>query len=146
MHSYCRAVALVSITALPHGALGGLKWPGCTPEVLAHWGNEWPRSLDWGLYWFSMDGQIDKAVPGRTSRFFNPEKDSVIVFHGWSGKDDGWAPYCYRPTPFCDPDLCEDERLMMHSWFLDDWNVGFFYWDQFADEPCTRDAEQKNLV
>lgn len=32
---------------------------------------------------------------------------------------------------------------MMHSWFERGWNVGIFYWDQFADAPCERDAEQK---
>jgi hypothetical protein len=32
---------------------------------------------------------------------------------------------------------------LAESWFQDGWNVGFFYWDQFADEECARDAEQK---
>lgn len=124
-------------------ALAGLQWPGCTPQVLSHWGHGWPTSLDWGLYWFSIDGQVEKSDPGKASSFFDPANKTVIFFHGWQGEHEGSTPYCYRPTPYCDPDVCSDNRLMMQAWFLQGWNVGFFYWDQFADEPCTRDAEQK---
>jgi hypothetical protein len=31
----------------------------------------------------------------------------------------------------------------MDTWLARGWNVGFFYWDQLADEDCARDAEQK---
>jgi len=53
---------------------------------------------------------------------------------------------CFRPEAQCDQEMCEGQRLpLFDAWHEQGWNVGFFYWDQFADEPCSRDAEQKVL-
>eukprot|EP00928_Gymnodinium_smaydae_P017870 TRINITY_DN16824_c0_g1_i2.p1 TRINITY_DN16824_c0_g1~~TRINITY_DN16824_c0_g1_i2.p1 ORF type:complete len:590 (-),score=84.23 TRINITY_DN16824_c0_g1_i2:227-1996(-) len=121
----------------------GLQWPGCSAPVLEHFPGGWPSSLDWGLYWHSVDGRVDKAIPGKRSQFYNPSNKTVIFFPGWHGEGQGTTPFCYRSSTFCDPDVCHDQRQMMKSWFAKGWNVGFFYWDQFADESCARDAEQK---
>ncbi|CAE8629379.1 unnamed protein product [Polarella glacialis] len=45
----------------------------------------------------------------------------------------------------CQPDMCPNGggQLLAEDWLNKGWNVGVFYWDQFADEECARDAEQK---
>lgn len=68
----------------------------------------------------------------------------MIFIHGWNhGADSGLVQYCYRMTTHCDPYHCPDHRAMAEAWFEAGWNIGFFFWDQFADEDCARDAEQK---
>lgn len=38
---------------------------------------------------------------------------------------------------------CVDDVEIMDAWFQNGWNVGMWYWDQFADETCVRDVEYK---
>lgn len=115
----------------------------CTPETLARFPGGWPKRLDVGIYWYGRGDQAEKAVTGDKSRFYDPARKTMIYFHGWSGGDGGWTDVCKRVTTRCPQDLCPTRDFLMDRWLDDGWNVGFLYWDQFADEECTRDAEQK---
>lgn len=117
----------------------------CTPQLLSRYPGGWPSELDMGIYWFGHGDATEKAVSGSPSQFYDPSKKTVIYFHGWAGDDQGWTEICKRATTRCPSDVCRGttHTLLMERWLDDGWNVGFFYWDQFADEDCTRDAEQK---
>eukprot|EP00928_Gymnodinium_smaydae_P029618 TRINITY_DN22259_c0_g1_i1.p1 TRINITY_DN22259_c0_g1~~TRINITY_DN22259_c0_g1_i1.p1 ORF type:complete len:485 (-),score=77.74 TRINITY_DN22259_c0_g1_i1:223-1677(-) len=115
----------------------------CTEETYNAWDSGWPRVLDWGIWWFGPHDAKEKAIKGKESKLFDPSKKTVIFIHGWAGNQGGSTASCYRPTTECDADVCPDRRMLMDAWFAKGWNVGFFFWDQFADEPCARDAEQK---
>lgn len=141
----------------------------CSPQNLARYPSGWPASLDWGIYWFGHNNQFKKAEPRQqvtlinpgtwfdhgddysnsterwNSEFFDPSRNTVIYFHGWSGTGAWSTKECRRVTSKCDHKLCPkgEEQLLAEPWLKDGWNVGFFYWDQFADEKCIRDAEQK---
>lgn len=69
------------------------------------------------------------------SKFFDPRKPTVIYSHG------------YQPNGVMGSGL---ERLTSHTgvhmadlWIEQGWNVGSFYWTQFADEPTVEEAETK---
>eukprot|EP00418_Pyrodinium_bahamense_P076490 CAMPEP_0179054808 /NCGR_PEP_ID=MMETSP0796-20121207/22977_1 /TAXON_ID=73915 /ORGANISM="Pyrodinium bahamense, Strain pbaha01" /LENGTH=563 /DNA_ID=CAMNT_0020751443 /DNA_START=103 /DNA_END=1792 /DNA_ORIENTATION=- len=116
----------------------------CIPQLLSRYSDGWPRTLDVGIYWFGHGDATQKAVSGGKSLFYDPTKPTVIYFHGWAGSDEGWTKVCKRPTTRCPSAVCHGgHTLLMERWLDDGWNVGFFYWDQFADEDCSRDAEQK---
>lgn len=115
----------------------------CTAEEAHRYPSGYPAQLDFGIYWYAKDGTFDKAYPGRRSDLYDPKRKTMVFIHGWSGNQGGATASCYRPSTTCDEDVCPDQRPTMDAWFDAGWNVGFFYWDQFADEPCARDAEQK---
>lgn len=141
----------------------------CSPQNLSQYPSGWPTKLDWGIYWFAPGGRFKKATPRQqvqlmdpttwfnngdqydnsTERlvheFFDPSRKTVIYFHGWSGTGAWSTSECRRVTANCGPDLCPagSDHDLAAPWLNEGWNVGFFYWDQFADEPCMRDAEQK---
>jgi len=141
----------------------------CSEERLARYPSGWPAALDWGIYWYGPNDEFKKAEPRQqvklvdptswfeqgdgyansTERwnktFYDPSRNTVLYFHGWSG-DGAWSTKdCKRVTSKCNPNLCPKGGVheLAKPWIEKGWNVGFFYWDQFADEPCMRDAEQK---
>jgi len=116
----------------------------CTPDVLSLYPTGWPDALDWGIYWFGHGDATERAT-GQKSAFYDPMKRTVIYFHGWTGGQGGYTSACKRITTRCPEDLCPagGKQFLVEAWLNAGWNVGFFYWDQFADEDCTRDAEQK---
>merc|ERR1719362_1349277 len=93
----------------------------------------------------SGDGwtRICKRVTGRCPAEVCRDEVHPLLLERWLG--DGWTRICKRVTGRCPAEVCRDEvhPLLLERWLDDGWNVGFFYWDQFADEDCTRDAEQK---
>jgi len=101
--------------------------------------------MDTGLYWYGRDDAHEKATDGRASTYYDPTKPTLVFFHGWAGRGDGWTTSCTRMTSRCTEELCPGASgtLMFEPWITAGWNVGFFYWDQFSDESCIRDAEQK---
>jgi hypothetical protein len=125
----------------------------CTPDVLSQYVESgWPTLLDVGVYWFGPQNQFVKAKkPSEETKqqFYDPRKPTVIYFHGWTGGHKGWVLSCKRETTKCPPDVCgvntntDPNTLLADAWLSQGWNVGFFYWDQLADEECARDAEQK---
>jgi len=117
----------------------------CTPENLNRFsGGTWPEELDASLYWFGHDDEAEKATGG-ASKFYDPTKPTMLYFHGWTGAGGGWTKLCKRLTTRCHADICPNGggQLLVNDWLKAGWNVGFFYWDQFADEACVRTAEQK---
>eukprot|EP00929_Paragymnodinium_shiwhaense_P080180 TRINITY_DN41802_c0_g1_i1.p1 TRINITY_DN41802_c0_g1~~TRINITY_DN41802_c0_g1_i1.p1 ORF type:complete len:550 (-),score=106.97 TRINITY_DN41802_c0_g1_i1:251-1900(-) len=118
----------------------------CTPDILSQYPSGWPQKLDAGIYWFGTGNQFVKAVDGEKSALYDPKRPTVIYFHGWTGNiRGGWTSECKRMTTQCSESMCRDmaNADMAEAWYEKGWNVGFFYWDQFADEACIRDAEQK---
>jgi len=119
----------------------------CTPESLANinrWSSSgYPKELDVGIYWYGPGDRFEKATENGRSQFYDPAKKTVIYFHGWTGGNGGWTSQCGRISSLCPASVCAKPEPLLDRWFADDWNVGFFYWDQIADEECTRDAEQK---
>jgi len=121
----------------------------------------WPVALDFGIYWFGPNGQFKKAQPSqqvramdptswfehenRADQFYDPSRNTVIYFHGWSGADSWFPQTCERLSGTCGPEQCPNGggQKLADPWLQAGWNVGFFYWDQFANEPCMRNAEQK---
>jgi len=135
----------VSAAALLGAALVGPCRAGlCTEEQFARFPGGWPAELDASLYWFTRDDVPQKAVEGSTGDFYDPSRRTVVFFHGYTGHDGGSVQTCDRASTLCPHGACQDKDTpMMQSWFDAGWNVGIFYWDQFADEECARDAEQK---
>ncbi|CAE7751863.1 TTL1 [Symbiodinium sp. CCMP2456] len=133
----------VEVAFLPTLLVAEAQNTFCTPENLGRF-NGFPQQLDAGIYWFGPDDQSEKAT-GYPSKFYDPSKPTMLYFHGWTGEGQGWTSRCKRLTTRCHPDICPNGggQPLVNSWLDEGWNVGFFYWDQFADEACVRDAEQK---
>jgi len=134
------ATGVLLISTMPYSVLG-VGRVSCTNQTYHAFG-KWPQELDYGIWWYGRNQTKEKAVKGQTSSLFDPTKKTVVYIHGWSGANGGFAERCQRPTTVCTSAVCEGSPDVFVDWF-DDWNVGFFYWDQFGDEPCARDAEQK---
>ena len=100
--------------------------------------------LDYGIYWFNED---DESVKGFNeannttinvaSEYYDASKPTFIYFHGWqlgSSEDN------YDREGF----YFEDGNVNTVKFWKDKgWNVGIFYWNQFADEIEVKDAEAK---
>lgn len=136
-----------TVQQLPGTATGVTQAPEsyCGQALLSLYTSGWPYNLDWGIYWFGSGNRFSKATDGSRSEFYDPTKKTVLFFHGWTGAAGGWTQICKRATTRCFSDVCRGTEggLFAEAWLRDGWNVGLFYWDQFADEECTRDAEQK---
>lgn len=123
----------------------------CVPSLLGQFESAgWPEKLDWGIYWVGRDDQLSKATSSGASSVYNPGHPTLIYMHGWTGGKSegkgGWMVNCKRVTTSCPTSACTETgegTLLAEPWLDQGWNVGFFYWDQFADEPCPRRAEQK---
>jgi len=101
--------------------------------------------LDYGLYWYDDSGNNVKAVSedGSVNRvkrdFYDPNKPTVIHFHGWQpvsalrGGERESFHYTY---------LGNDVHTNA-SWKEKGWNTAYFHWDQFADELEVKHAEAK---
>eukprot|EP00928_Gymnodinium_smaydae_P042719 TRINITY_DN28727_c0_g1_i1.p1 TRINITY_DN28727_c0_g1~~TRINITY_DN28727_c0_g1_i1.p1 ORF type:complete len:501 (+),score=80.40 TRINITY_DN28727_c0_g1_i1:42-1505(+) len=137
-----RALIFVLSCTLPSFVIAILR-PKCTQEMYNAWESGYPHVLDWGITWFGPGDVREKAYKGQPSKLYDPSRKTVIFIHGWSGAEGGATASCFRPTTTCDTDICPDQRDIMSEWFKRDWNVGIFFWDQFGDEACARDAEQK---
>lgn len=104
-------------------------------------------TLDYGLYWFDGDNQSVKAVEQNGAannvprKFYDPSKPTIIHFHGWqpgsSTRGDGYDREDFRFV------WGDEDVVTSAAWKQKGWNVGFFYWDQFADESEVKDAEAK---
>ncbi|MEN3042190.1 MAG: hypothetical protein ABDH59_02655 [Fervidobacterium sp.] len=99
------------------------------------------KSLDYGIYWFSYDGRVEKFVSRRTNPYFDPSKPSVIYIHGWQ-KDTTIKDY-FRENPYFLITKTIKNVNTSQFWVSKNYNVGVFYWNQFADESEVKDAEAK---
>jgi hypothetical protein len=118
--------------------------PAASHKSSLQFGGGWPQKLDYGLYFFSADNTPQKYVPGQTNSFFDPSRPTLIFFHGWQPttvQHDYRLSFDYHLN---DPEFCP--RSIPSSpnfWVTEGWNIGIFYWDQFADEPLPEYAEAK---
>lgn len=97
--------------------------------------------LDYGIYWFGLDNASAKAQPGIPNPYFDPEKPTVLLIHGWQPNKLGERPtFRYSHTA---EDGTTFEADLADAWVQGGWNVGMFYWDRLADEDIVIDAEDK---
>jgi uncharacterized protein YjdB len=98
------------------------------------------NALDYGIYWFGRGNVSRKAGAGNP--YFGANKPTVIFVHGWQkdnvprGKRETFNYKLNDPTNGVDVNLAD-------AWITAGWNIGIFYWDQFADEPEVKNAETK---
>eukprot|EP00746_Dinoflagellata_sp_MGD_P124930 gnl/MRDRNA2_/MRDRNA2_59595_c0_seq1.p1 gnl/MRDRNA2_/MRDRNA2_59595_c0~~gnl/MRDRNA2_/MRDRNA2_59595_c0_seq1.p1 ORF type:complete len:439 (+),score=74.67 gnl/MRDRNA2_/MRDRNA2_59595_c0_seq1:82-1398(+) len=103
----------------------------------------WPAKLDYGIYFFSAQNVPQKYEHGVSNSYFDPSRPTMIYFHGWehdSVKRRFRETFDYHSNQ---PKDCPHRLLESKSWVKDGWNIGIFYWDQFADEASPGDAEAK---
>mmetsp|Transcript_73936 Transcript_73936/g.199279 ORF Transcript_73936/g.199279 Transcript_73936/m.199279 type:complete len:655 (-) Transcript_73936:110-2074(-) len=161
--------ALPNMVAGSEMGVGGGNDGWTCPDMqgeMAKYPSGWPTKLDCGIYWYGPGGQFKRATPAQkveltnpstwvresdgyanaterfNNQFYDPYRNTMIFFHGWSGTT-AWIPQTCSRLSTMNPGPNQTQIDIAASWFADGWNVGFFYWDQFADEPCLRDAEQK---
>ena len=95
----------------------------------------------YGIMWWGKNDVLYPIVNNVTglgmgpSVHFDPTKPTLIYSHGYQP---GSGPKAHRErlTSF-------KGVLMADAWIDQGWNVGSFYWTQFADEPTVEEAENK---
>ncbi len=101
-----------------------------------------PNVLDYGIYWFGPGNVAQKAVPGAYNPYFDSSRPTVIYIHGWqngstqAGKRETFNYKQNDATYGIDVNAAD-------AWINAGWNIGIFYWNQFADEGEVKDAEAK---
>jgi len=100
------------------------------------------NGLNYGIQWFGKGNVSQKAVAGQTNPYYNPNKPTVIYAHGWQN---GAIVRGSRETFNY---KANDSRFGIDvnsadAWINAGWNIGIFYWQEFADESEVRDAEAK---
>lgn len=96
-------------------------------------------NLDYGLYWFGGQVALQKAQAGVANPYYGASRPTVIYVHGWQRDK---TPLLYRET-FDRSSESGISQDLTAPWRGDGWNMGIFYWNQFADEPDVKDAEAK---
>ena len=93
-----------------------------------------------------------KAVPGENSEYYDPSKPTLIYVHGYQS---GTTKRYFRESfNFTSASMAAKALAagagtgdydLAGAWKARDWNVGIFYWNQFADEdglvPFTAEAK-----
>jgi uncharacterized protein YjdB len=98
--------------------------------------------LDYGIYWFGLSNASQKAVPGVYNPYYNAAKPTVIYVHGW--QKDGVINRKRETFNYAENDPQYGVNVnMADAWINAGWNIGIFYWNQFADEPEVKNAETK---
>ena len=96
-------------------------------------------NLDFGLYWFDGNNNCQKAIPGQSNPYFDPNKDVVIFIHGLqSGTATNLSRSSFNWSGSGGPDLAVSQ-----FWHQRGYNTGILYWNQFADESDVAHAEAK---
>lgn len=103
--------------------------------------------LDYGLHWVRVQNgaenqvkaiEADGTINETISNYYDDSKPTVIYFHGWQN---GSSQDGYDREDFT---FANNGNSLSHkSWKQRGWNVGVFYWNQFADEAEVKDAEAK---
>ena len=102
-----------------------------------------PDGLDlwYGIMWWSKGDVLHPVINKDTglgmgpSPYFDPAKPTLIYSHGYQ-PGAGAAAQRERLTSF-------RGVFMADEWLDQGWNVGSFYWTQFADAPTVGEAEDK---
>ena len=99
-------------------------------------------TLDYGMYWFGKGDLAQKSTPDTRSSFYDRTKPTVIYVHGWQTmshllkKRETFNYKKTEPVRGVNVDAAD-------AWIDAGWNVGIFYWNQFADETDVGQAEDK---
>lgn len=110
------------------------------PEVGAEY-------LNYGLHWVRVQNNAEKQVKALDENgnvvptivnYYDDSRPTVIYFHGWQS---GSSKNNYKRENFTFSD--NGDALTHLAWKQRGWNVGVFYWNQFADEGEVKDAEAK---
>lgn len=98
--------------------------------------------LDYGIYWFGKENTSIKAEAGKVNANYNADKPTVIYVHGWQN---GSTVLGSRETfNYSENDSTYGiDNDSADAWINKGWNIGVFYWEQFADETEVKDAEAK---
>jgi len=111
-------------------------------KTLADDGYKWTfktKELDYGLYWFGGENTSEKYVPGRPNPYYSDNKKTLIYIHGWQ-PDTVENDYERESFIFHDKDYEVDNIDISSKWLNNEWNVGIYYWNQFADEGMSWDS------
>ena len=103
--------------------------------------------LDYGLHWVRVESGAESQVKALDDNgniipsivnYYDDSRPTVIYFHGWQSgsSEDG---YDREDFTFAD----NGNSLSHLAWKQRGWNVGIYYWNQFADEGEVKDAEAK---
>ena len=154
---------LVLVTVFNVQASGCVSWKAGTfgPTTLEKPVADEKMSADSGIYWLknTADDLSESAMPacqvGANSKekkaclnklkllsYFNPNKPTIIFIHGWQPMtvvNKNRFDFCYNYTLAKDTPANTNNTLSQWK----DWNVGVFYWNQYADEISPYDAEAK---
>ncbi|MHC0039050.1 MSCRAMM family protein [Pseudoneobacillus sp. C159] len=101
-----------------------------TDSEIKKWKNFNPyffENLDYGLYWYGYGNQAQKYKPGFKNTYYNPLMPTIIYVHGWQ-KDTSLNQF--RETSYSE----QANAFIYDKWIEKGWNVGVFYWNQFADD------------
>ncbi len=90
-----------------------------------------------GLYWMGMQGRLQKANKLPASRYYDPQKPTLIYVHGWQ---QGSVAMEYHESTY--RDVLGQKVDLADAWIKKGWNVGIFLWTEFADDQLLL-AEQK---
>ncbi len=104
--------------------------------------------LDYGIYWFNSENESKKGFDVAndekievSSSYYDASKPTVIYFHGWQ-LDSSIDEYNREDFQFTNSEY-DTNINTVEIWKRKGWNVGIFYWNQFADESELKDAEAK---
>ena len=130
-------IILIFITAILLETVEESKSP---PMKIDHL---WPENgLDVGIYWFNYNSTRSKQIESEENIYFDVKKKILLYCHGWSINAVKHKHRDITNFQFNDPKYGLDIDLAK-SWLDDDWNVGFFYWNQLADERFVSLSEGK---
>jgi len=99
-------------------------------------------NLDYGIYWFGKNNTSIKAETNIPNPNYNANNKTVIFVHGWQN---GATVNGDRTTfNYSQNDNTYGVNInAADAWIDAGWNIGMFYWEQFADETEVKDAEAK---
>lgn len=152
---------LFSLAFLNVGLAGGcVKWPSTSFQPIPNAKGQ--IAPDMGIYWYNTnvsnttpqeslvaacrtDDPANKAAclaNLQKAGYFDPSKPTIIFIHGWQPSataNKQRFDLCYQ-YPISQSSMSPVYNTLQH-W--QGWNVGVFYWTQFADESNVLDAEAK---
>lgn len=105
------------------------------------------HKLHYGLTWFhgnnpDVQAYCQQFVPGHPNLFFQKfRQNSLIMIHGWSPAtvDRHWR-INFNANDFHGPDVKNTAAAWLSGTKSASWNIGVFYWNQFADEMPASDT------
>ncbi len=101
---------------------------------------------EYGLYWFKNNTDFKKASPNLSSDYYHPNRKTMIFAHGQQTnaiQNDFFESFDYKKHSQEGHAFPEKtERDLAKIWKDEGWNVGVFYWREFADDSVL-EAESK---